>query len=173
MLYPCCEIKRVPRVDSKLSPPEKDTPTVTEVIDEEVEDEEVETIPESVPNSSSYSQSQPKVTSTAARIPKKSSKGVKSTGANLPLSPVASPQGKLKRPGGRSLGALPKLCNPIHIATVHRDHLPLLKLNILPLLNPEITGEQFFHRLVQYCNTDKAKNLVLVSRPFKSNTGAV
>ena len=50
------------------------------------------------------------------------------------------------------------------------NHLRLLQLNILPAINPDITGEQFFHQIVQHCNADKAKNLVLVSRLFESTT---
>jgi len=75
----------------------------------------------------------------------------------------------LKRSTARSLGTLPKLCNPSEIATVHRDHLSLLDNNFLPLLE-NISGEQFFHRVVQHCSSNKGKNCIIVSRPFKSTT---
>ena len=169
--YPRCEIKLVPRVDPNLQPPASTLPTNEDVEVEEENAEEEEQTKQTVPNATAISKSQPKVTSSTTRIPKKSSKGVitPSVISEQPSSPVASPQGKLKR-AARSLGALPKLCNPVQIATVHREHLPVLQLNFLPLLNPEITGEQFFHRIVQHCSSDKGKNIVLVSRPFKSTT---
>ena len=166
--YPRCEIKLVPRVDPTL---QSSASKLSSIEDVEVEQENAEEeTQQTEPTSTAISKSQPKNKSSTSRTPKKSSKGIApSVVSEQPSSPVASPQGKLKR-ASRSLGALPKLCNPVQIATVHRDHLPLLQFNFLPLLNPEITGEQFFHRIVQHCSSEKGKNLVLVSRPFKSTT---
>ena len=104
-----------------------------------------------------------------SKKPKQSAKSVAPAAPPPPQSPIDSPQGKLKRSTARSLGTLPKLCNPSEIATVHRDHLSLLNNNFLPLLQ-NISGEQFFHRVVQHCSADKGKNCILVSRPFKSTT---
>ena len=75
------------------------------------------------------------------------------------VSQVDSPEGKLKRSGSRSLGELPKLCNPAEIATVHRDHLSLLNVNFLPLITQEISSEQFFHRIYDIAPLIKAETL--------------
>ena len=91
---------------------------------------------------------EPKRTPKTPKKPKQSAKSVAPSAPPPPQSPIDSPQGKLKRSTARSLGTLPKLCNPSEIATVHRDHLSLLN-NFLPLLQ-NISGEQFFHRVVQH-----------------------
>ena len=84
------------------------------------------------------------------------------------MSPVDSPQGKAKCSGSRSFGALPKLCNPVQIAIVHQNRLPVLSLNFLPLISQYIYGEQFFYRNFQHCYAAEGIYLVLVSRPYKS-----
>ena len=100
----------------------------------------------------------------------KCTKSRKETPKQAPMSPVESPQGKLKRTGTRNVGALPKLCNPVAIAVVHRDHLEYLEKKCLSIVAGTISGEQFFHRIVQHCSQNKGNNFVLVSRPFKSTT---
>ena len=160
--YPRCELKIVPRLepqsDQKLPAPEEPSQT-----------EEILQIDNDSQESASTVGGEPKRTPNTPRKPKQVAKSVPPSGPPPPQSPIDSPQGKIKRSTARSLGTLPKLCNPSEIATVHRDHLSLLDNNFLPLLE-NISGEQFFHRVVQHCSANKGKNCILVSRPFKSTT---
>ena len=106
----------------------------------------------------------------ASQPKNKRSKSAKERAAKPPISPVESPQGKLTVSATRKVGSLPKLCNPCAIAVVHRDHIDYLEKNCLSILPGTISGEQFFHRIVQHCSANKGNNFVLVSRPFKSTT---
>ena len=170
--YPRCELKIVPRLEpvsintsnQKLPAPFSDPPQ-TEEVDELQETEGNDEILKGAADVAG----EPKRTPKTPKKPKQSAKLVASSAPPQSQSPIESPQGKLKRAGSRSIGTLPKLCNPTEVAIVHRDHLPLLNNCFLPLLQ-DISGEQFFHRVVQHCSADRGKNCVLVSRPFKSTT---
>ena len=74
--YPRCEIKLVPQVDPYLQPSASKLPSNADVEVEEDNAEEEEQTKQTVPSSTAISKSQPKVTSSTTRIPKKSSKGV-------------------------------------------------------------------------------------------------
>ena len=78
--------------------------------------------------------------------------------------------GETETLSNKNVGALPKLCNPVAIAVVHRDHLDYLEKICLPFMPGTISGEQFFHRIVQHCSANKGNNFVLVFIPFKSTT---
>ena len=151
--YPRCDLKIVPRLepqsDQKLPAPAEPSQT-----------EEIQHIENDSQESASTVGGEPKRTPKTPKKPKQSAKSVPPSGPPPPQSPIDSPQGKLKRSTARSLGTLPKLCNPSEIATVHRDHLSLLDNNFLPLLK-NISGEQFFHRVVQHCSSNKGKTAFL------------
>ena len=166
--YPRCDLKIVPRLepqsDQKLPAPAEPSQT------EEIQDiEHTQDIDNDSQESASTVGGEPKRTPNTPRKPKQVAKSVPPSEPPSQQSPIDSPQGKIKRSTARSLGTMPKLCNPSEIATVHRDHLSLLDNNFLPLLE-NISGEQFFHRVVQHCSSNKGKNCILVSRPFKSTT---
>ena len=150
--YPRCDLKIVPRLepqsDQKLPAPAE--PSQTE---ENKDIEHTQDIDNDSQESASTVGGEPKRTPKTPKKPKQSAKSVPPSGPPPPQSPIDSPQGKLKRSTARSLGTLPKLCNPSEIATVHRDHLSLLDNNFLPLLE-NISGEQFFHRVVQHCSSN-------------------
>ena len=139
---------------------------------EEEEEEEIaqQTNNEQVLDVPADAGSQTKSNPSASQIKKKLTKSIKETPAQAPMSPVESPQGKLKRTGTKNVGSLPKLCNPVAIAVVHRDHLEYLEKICLPILPGTISGKQFFHRIFQHCSANKGNNFVFVSRPFKSTT---
>ena len=150
---PRCELKIVPRLDpvsisDQKLPAASSDPTQTQEVDEVEDTEDNNNILECAAGVAG----EPKRTPRTPKKPKQSAKSVASAAApTQSQSPIDSPQGKLKRPGTRSFGTLPKLCNPAEVATVHRDHLPLLDNCFLPLLQ-NISGEQFFHRVVQHCS---------------------
>jgi hypothetical protein len=118
--YPRCELKIVPRLepasinqsDQKLLAPSSDpTQTAAEEVDELQETDDND---ENLKGAADVA-GEPKCTPKTPKKPKQSAKLVASSAPPQPQSPIESPQGKLKWAGSRSIGMLPKLCNPTEL----------------------------------------------------------